>query len=54
VNKAKKSTDYVIPTEICVQVNVIFDSKIRSHKLAARLDSTDAVLWLFGIRYTLL
>lgn len=27
LNKAKKTTDYILPTEVCVMINVIFDAK---------------------------
>ncbi|KAI6216158.1 hypothetical protein M3Y99_01836800 [Aphelenchoides fujianensis] len=33
MQRARKSTDYVLPTEICVMINVIFSSKSRATKL---------------------
>ncbi|KRX97403.1 Calcium-dependent secretion activator [Trichinella pseudospiralis] len=31
--RAKRNTDYILPTEVCVMVNVIFDAKERALKL---------------------
>ncbi|KAI1732731.1 PH domain-containing protein [Ditylenchus destructor] len=33
MQKAKKSTDYVLPSEVCVMINVIFSSKSRAARL---------------------
>lgn len=41
MQKARKSTDYILPTETCVMINVIFSSKTRAARLAA--DATDVV-----------
>ncbi|KRZ67921.1 Calcium-dependent secretion activator [Trichinella papuae] len=33
LSRAKRNTDYILPTEVCVMVNVIFDAKERALKL---------------------
>ncbi|KAI6206643.1 hypothetical protein M3Y94_00936000 [Aphelenchoides besseyi] len=33
MQRARKSTDYVLPTDVCVMINVIFSSKTRATKL---------------------
>uniref|UniRef100_A0A0N4UNE0 Calcium-dependent secretion activator n=1 Tax=Dracunculus medinensis TaxID=318479 RepID=A0A0N4UNE0_DRAME len=33
MQRARKSTDYILPSEICVMINVIFSSKTRAAKL---------------------
>ncbi|KAL1235108.1 Calcium-dependent secretion activator [Trichinella spiralis] len=33
LGRAKRNTDYILPTEVCVMVNVIFDAKERALKL---------------------
>ncbi|CDW53396.1 protein unc h; protein unc b; protein unc a, partial [Trichuris trichiura] len=38
LSRAKRSTDYIIPTEVCVMVNVIFDSKNRVSLLVRSID----------------
>lgn len=37
MQKARKSVDYILPSEVCVMINVIFSSKSRATKL--RIDS---------------
>uniref|UniRef100_A0A914C5E7 Calcium-dependent secretion activator n=1 Tax=Acrobeloides nanus TaxID=290746 RepID=A0A914C5E7_9BILA len=37
MQKARKSADYILPSEVCVMINVIFSSKSRATKL--RIDS---------------
>uniref|UniRef100_A0AC34QCC0 Calcium-dependent secretion activator n=1 Tax=Panagrolaimus sp. JU765 TaxID=591449 RepID=A0AC34QCC0_9BILA len=39
MQKFRKSVDYILPSEVCVMINVIFSSKSRASKLA--VDSTD-------------
>ncbi|KFD52566.1 hypothetical protein M513_06600 [Trichuris suis] len=39
LSRAKRSTDYIIPTEVCVMVNVIFDSKNRVSKICGEQGS---------------
>uniref|UniRef100_A0A1I7VZS2 MHD1 domain-containing protein n=1 Tax=Loa loa TaxID=7209 RepID=A0A1I7VZS2_LOALO len=34
MQRARKSTDYVLPSEVCVMINVIFSSKSRAAKMA--------------------
>uniref|UniRef100_A0A914UUN9 Calcium-dependent secretion activator n=1 Tax=Plectus sambesii TaxID=2011161 RepID=A0A914UUN9_9BILA len=49
MQRAKKTTDYILPTEVCVMINVIFASKARAskiggdtgeHKYHSKLDET--------------
>ncbi|EGT48715.1 hypothetical protein CAEBREN_31721 [Caenorhabditis brenneri] len=49
MQKAKKSTDYMLPSEVCVQINVMFSSKSRAvrvtvdsgeYKYQSKLDET--------------
>uniref|UniRef100_A0A913HX65 Calcium-dependent secretion activator n=1 Tax=Strongyloides stercoralis TaxID=6248 RepID=A0A913HX65_STRER len=39
MTRAKKSTDYILPSEVCVMLNVIFSSKSRAIKL--RIDACE-------------
>ncbi|VIO87077.1 Uncharacterized protein BM_BM7580 [Brugia malayi] len=34
MQRARKSTDYILPSEVCVMINVIFSSKSRAAKIA--------------------
>lgn len=34
MQRAKKAIDYVLPSEVCVMINVIFSSKARATKLS--------------------
>ncbi|VDP12922.1 unnamed protein product, partial [Onchocerca flexuosa] len=34
MQRARKSTDYILPSEVCVMINVIFSSKSRAAKMA--------------------
>lgn len=49
MQRAKKSTDYMLPSEVCVQINVMFSSKSRAvrvtvdsgeYKYQSKLDET--------------
>lgn len=40
LNKAKKTTDYILPTEICVMINVIFDAKNQVNILYCKQTAT--------------
>lgn len=42
MQRARKSTDYVLPSEVCVMINVIFSSKSRAAKIA--IDSGEVCL----------
>lgn len=42
MQRARKSTDYVLPSEVCVMINVIFSSKSRAAKMA--IDSGEVCL----------
>lgn len=44
------STDYVLPTEMCVMINIILDAKNQSFKLCA-VDGVDVVSHKFLISY---
>lgn len=35
MQRAKKTTDYILPTEVCVMINVIFASKTRAARIGA-------------------
>ncbi|VDK83689.1 unnamed protein product [Litomosoides sigmodontis] len=50
MQRARKSTDYILPSEVCVMINVIFSSKFRAAKIA--IDSGEVCLSILIIKQT--